>query len=76
MPDALGYRAKIGGRRSPLIPRPHEIKMLISNNEKRVAVSVAAAAQQVYRMASAHGLGRKDCAAVYRFLAPSPDEPG
>src|SRR5438046_186897 len=42
--------------------------------EKRVPVSVAAAAQQVYRMASAHGLGRKDCAAVYRFLAPSPDE--
>jgi 3-hydroxyisobutyrate dehydrogenase-like beta-hydroxyacid dehydrogenase len=42
--------------------------------EKRVPVSVAAAAQQVYRMASAHGLGRKDCASVYRFLAPSPDE--
>ena len=29
---------------------------------------------QIYRMASAHGLGRKDCAAVYRFLAPSRDE--
>src|SRR5436190_4817795 len=42
--------------------------------EKRVPVSVAAAAQQVYRMASAHGLGRKDCAAVYRFLAPFPQE--
>src|ERR1700731_781482 len=42
--------------------------------EKRVPVAVAAAAQQVYRMASAHGLGRKDCASVYRFLAPSPDE--
>ncbi|HYU13541.1 MAG TPA: 3-hydroxyisobutyrate dehydrogenase [Stellaceae bacterium] len=42
--------------------------------DKRVPVSVAAAAQQVYRMASAHGLGRKDCAAVYRFLAPSKDE--
>src|SRR5713226_7343112 len=42
--------------------------------EKRVPVSVAAAAQQIYRMASAHGLGRKDCAAVYRFLAPSKDE--
>src|SRR5258706_1788200 len=42
--------------------------------EKRVPVSVAAAAQQVYRMASAHGLGRKDCASVYRFLAPSKDE--
>ena len=42
--------------------------------QKRVPVSVAAAAQQVYRMASAHGLGRKDCAAIYQFLAPSKDE--
>ena len=42
--------------------------------EKRVPVAVAAAAQQLYRMASAHGLGRKDCASVYRFLAPSKDE--
>lgn len=42
--------------------------------EKRVPTPVAAAAQQVYRMASSHGLGRKDCASVYRFLAPSPDE--
>jgi 3-hydroxyisobutyrate dehydrogenase len=42
--------------------------------EKRVPVAVAAAAQQIYRMASAHGLGRKDCASIYRFLAPSRDE--
>jgi 3-hydroxyisobutyrate dehydrogenase len=42
--------------------------------EKRVPTPVAAAAQQVYRMASAHGLGRKDCASVYRFLAPSSDD--
>src|SRR5438874_5197077 len=42
--------------------------------EKRVPVAVAATAQQVYRMASAHGLGRKDCAAVYKFLAPSQDD--
>jgi len=42
--------------------------------EKRVPVAVAAAAQQIYRMASAHGLGRKDCASIYRFLAPSQDE--
>jgi 3-hydroxyisobutyrate dehydrogenase len=42
--------------------------------DKRVPVSVAAAAQQIYRMASAHGLGRKDCASIYRFLAPSRDE--
>jgi hypothetical protein len=36
-------------------------------------IPVAAAAQQVYRMASSHSLGRKDCASGYRFLAPSPD---
>src|SRR5229473_1805888 len=42
--------------------------------EKRVPVAVAAAAQQIYRMASAHGLGRKDCASVYQFLAPSKGE--
>jgi len=42
--------------------------------DKRVPAAVAAAAQQVYRMASAHGFGRKDFASVYRFLAPSPDE--
>jgi 3-hydroxyisobutyrate dehydrogenase len=42
--------------------------------DKRVPVSVAAAAQQIYRMASAHGLGRRDCASVYRFLAPSSDD--
>ena len=42
--------------------------------EKRVPTPVAAAAQQVYRMASAHGLGRRDCASVYRFLAPSSDD--
>jgi 3-hydroxyisobutyrate dehydrogenase-like beta-hydroxyacid dehydrogenase len=39
-----------------------------------VPVAVAAAAQQIYRMASAHGLGRRDCASVYQFLAPSTDE--
>lgn len=42
--------------------------------DKRVPAAVAAAAQQVYRMASSHGLGRKDCASVYRFLAPSPPD--
>jgi 3-hydroxyisobutyrate dehydrogenase len=42
--------------------------------QKRVPAIVAAAAMQLYRMASAHGLGRKDCAAIYRFLAPSPED--
>ena len=42
--------------------------------EKRVPVAVAAAAQQLYRMASSHGLGRKDFSSVYKFLKPSSDD--
>jgi len=42
--------------------------------EKRVPVIVAPAAQQLYRMASSHGLGRKDFSSVYQFLKPSTDD--
>jgi 3-hydroxyisobutyrate dehydrogenase len=42
--------------------------------EKRVPAVVAAAAHQLYRMASAHGLGRKDFSSVYQFLKPSSDD--
>jgi 3-hydroxyisobutyrate dehydrogenase len=41
---------------------------------KRVPVVVAPAAQQLYRMASSHGLGREDFSAVYKFLKPSSDD--
>ena len=37
----------------------------------RVPVFVAPAAQQVLRLASSHGLGRKDFSVVYQFLKPS-----
>ncbi len=37
----------------------------------RVPVFVAPAAQQVLRLASSHGWGRKDFTSVYQFLAPS-----
>src|SRR5213593_4922139 len=37
----------------------------------RVPVFVAPAAQQVLRLASSHGLGRKDFSVVYEFLKPS-----
>ena len=37
----------------------------------RVPVVVAPAAQQVLRLASSHGLGRKDFSSVYVFLKPS-----
>ncbi len=39
--------------------------------ELRVPVFVAPAAQQVLRLASSHGLGRKDFSVVYEFLKPS-----
>ena len=32
------------------------------------------AAQQVYRLASSHGLGRRDFTSVYAFLKPSSDQ--
>jgi 3-hydroxyisobutyrate dehydrogenase len=42
--------------------------------ELRVPAVVAAAAQQVLRLASSHGLGRKDFTAVDTFLKPSSDQ--
>jgi 3-hydroxyisobutyrate dehydrogenase len=39
--------------------------------ELRVPVVVAPAAQQVLRLASSHGLGRRDFTSVYLFLKPS-----
>lgn len=45
-----------------------------SARQLRVPVVVAPAAQQVLRLASSHGLGRKDFTAVYTFLKPSSDQ--
>jgi 3-hydroxyisobutyrate dehydrogenase len=42
--------------------------------ELRVPVVVAPAAQQVLRLASSHGLGRKDFTAIYTFLKPSDEQ--
>jgi 3-hydroxyisobutyrate dehydrogenase len=42
--------------------------------EKRIPVVVAPAAQQLYRLASSHGLGREDFSSVYKFLKPSNDD--
>jgi len=39
----------------------------------RVPVFTAPAAQQLYRLASSHGLGRKDFTSVYTLLKPSAD---
>jgi 3-hydroxyisobutyrate dehydrogenase len=40
----------------------------------RIPVFTAPAAQQVYRLASSHGLGRKDFTSVYTLLKPSSDQ--
>src|SRR5262252_8900647 len=40
----------------------------------RMPVFVAPAAQQLYRLASSHGLGRKDFTSVYTLLKPSGDQ--
>ena len=42
--------------------------------EKRVPLAVAPAAQQLYRLASSHGLGHEDFSSVYKFLKPSNDD--
>jgi 3-hydroxyisobutyrate dehydrogenase len=42
--------------------------------ELRVPVVVAPAAQQLLRLASSHGLGRKDFTSVYTFLKPSDEK--
>jgi 3-hydroxyisobutyrate dehydrogenase len=39
--------------------------------DKRVPVATASAAQQLYRLASSNGFGRKDCSSVYQFIKPS-----
>jgi 3-hydroxyisobutyrate dehydrogenase len=40
----------------------------------RIPVFTAPAAQQVYRLASSHGLGRQDFTSVYTLLKPSSDQ--
>ena len=40
----------------------------------RIPVVVSPAAQQVLRLASSHGLGRKDFTSIYQFLKPSSDQ--
>jgi 3-hydroxyisobutyrate dehydrogenase-like beta-hydroxyacid dehydrogenase len=40
----------------------------------RVPLFVTPAAHQVYRLASSHGLGRRDFTSVFAFLKPSSDQ--
>ncbi|MBI4607867.1 MAG: 3-hydroxyisobutyrate dehydrogenase [Candidatus Rokubacteria bacterium] len=45
--------------------------VVMAGREQRVPLFVASAAAQLYRLASAHGLGRKDFSSVYTFLKPA-----
>jgi len=42
--------------------------------ELRIPVLVSPAAQQALRLASSHGLGRKDFTSIYQFLKPSSEQ--
>jgi 3-hydroxyisobutyrate dehydrogenase len=48
--------------------------VVAAGRELRQPLMVAPAAQQALRLASSHGLGRKDFSAVYAFLKPSGDQ--
>ena len=72
----LTSRVSSGGQRSMMRDLSRWIWVSISPAQARppaASCSRPSAAQQVYRMASSHGFGRKDCASVYQFLAPSGD---
>jgi 3-hydroxyisobutyrate dehydrogenase len=46
---------------------------VMAGRDNRVPLFVASAALQLYRLASAHGLGRKDFSSVYTLLKPASD---
>jgi len=72
-PNAASSRDYAPGFMTDLMAK--DLGLVVSAaREKRVPVVVAPAAQQLYRMASSHGFGRKDFSSVYQFLKPSSDD--
>jgi 3-hydroxyisobutyrate dehydrogenase len=70
VPRAASSRDYEGGFMTDLMAK--DLGLAVSAaRDLRVPVVVAPAAQQVLRLASSHGLGRKDFTAVYAFLKPS-----
>lgn len=45
--------------------------VVMAGREQRVPLPLASVAMQLYRLASAHGLGRKDFSSVYTLLKPA-----
>jgi 3-hydroxyisobutyrate dehydrogenase len=72
LPNAPAGRDYAGGFMTDLMAK--DLGLAVSAaRELRVPVVVAPAAQQLLRLASSHGLGRKDFSSVYTFLKPSSD---
>jgi 3-hydroxyisobutyrate dehydrogenase len=72
VPRAASSRDYEGGFMTDLMAK--DLGLAVSAaRDLRVPVIVAPAAQQVLRLASSHGLGRKDFTAIYAFLKPSDD---
>jgi 3-hydroxyisobutyrate dehydrogenase len=70
VPRAASTRDYEGGFMTDLMAK--DLGLAVSAaRDLRVPVIVAPAAQQVLRLASSHGLGRKDFTAIYSFLKPS-----
>jgi 3-hydroxyisobutyrate dehydrogenase len=70
VPRAASSRDYEGGFMTDLMAK--DLGLAVSAaRDLRVPVVVAPAAQQILRLASSHGLGRKDFTAIYTFLKPS-----
>jgi len=72
VPTAASSRGYEGGFMTDLMAKDLGLAVNAAR-ELRIPIVVAPAAQQVLRLASSHGLGRKDFTSVYQFLKPSGD---
>jgi 3-hydroxyisobutyrate dehydrogenase len=70
VPRAASTRDYEGGFMTDLMAKDLGLAVKAAR-ELRVPVAVAPAAQQLLRLASTHGYGRKDFSSVYDFLKPS-----
>ncbi|MBM3218736.1 MAG: 3-hydroxyisobutyrate dehydrogenase [Candidatus Rokubacteria bacterium] len=70
VPRAASSRDYEGGFMTDLMAKDLGLAVNAAR-ELRIPVVVSPAAQQVLRLASSHGLGRKDFTAIYQFLKPS-----
>jgi 3-hydroxyisobutyrate dehydrogenase len=72
VPRAASSRDYEGGFMTDLMAKDLGLAVSAARN-LRIPVVVSPAAQQVLRLASSHGYGRKDFTSIYQFLKPSSD---